>query len=191
MDGDREGGKVWRQEMSRWLMDELQIISFDPYHKPLHDFHRVGLEDDDNHAQIVEAIACQDYDLVRELVKPIVSTDLRCVDFADFILCNLDMQKRPCGTFDELYMAAGQRKPVIVHSPHGIQDLPPWLFGRLRPELFFSSWDDIKDYLKHIAFDDDIDDLGKWKFFDIEKYILEIIQQDYHLVSKNLLKASK
>lgn len=179
MDHDRDKGRGWREDMTIFLKEKLQVIPFDPYHKPLHDCQKSGLEDDDNHRLIREYREAGNWDKVRELSKPFVHLDLRMVDFAEFIIANVDMEQKPCGTFDEMFMAAHERKPIIVHAANGKKELPPWLFGRLRHELFFETWEEIKNYLYHIAFDDVIDDLGKWKFFDIEDDIMDIVRQEY------------
>jgi hypothetical protein len=179
MDHDREAGKDWRITMADWLVEELGVIPFDPYNKPLHRMHTMGLEDDDNYQLRKAAIARDDRAEARRLTKPIVSTDLRIVDHADFLVVNFDVDSHPGGTIDEMVTAANQNKPVIVMCPQGVNRIYDWFWGRLRPEIFFDSWNDVKEYLKHIAFDDEVDDLGKWKFFDIEDTILSIVSRDY------------
>ena len=178
MDHDREKGRGWRVDLTDWLINELGVIPFDPYHKPLHIMHTIGLEDDDSFMARRAAIANLDIAEARRLMKPIVATDLRIVDHSDFLVVNFDVDSHPCGTIDEIVTAANQNKPIILMCPQGIRKIYDWLWGRIRPELFFESWDDVKTYLKHIAFDDNIDCLGKWKFFDIEGTINKIIQNE-------------
>lgn len=176
MDHDRESGREWREEMADWLITR-GVIPFDPYNKPVHALHMDGLEDDDCYDARRIAQNNGDWETVSEIMKPIVSIDLRMVDHADFIICNLDVEKRPCGTYDEIFMAAGQRKPVIIMCPQGKEAISPWLYGRLKHQLFFESWGDVRNYLDHINSDEDIDTLNRWKFFDVEGMVLEILAQ--------------
>lgn len=186
MDHNREAGRGWRIELGDWLRHKLQVIPIDPYHKPLHNIHKGALEDDDNYIKRKQAIVDGQLHLAKELTKPVVSTDLRIVDHAEFIVCYLDIDNRPCGTFDELFMATGQNKPCIVMCPQGIHKIYDWLYGRLKVQLFFDDWGEVKEYLEHIAFDPDeeIDLLDRWKFFDLEKEIVDIIKQDNVVLSK-------
>ena len=117
-------------------------------------------------------------------MKPVVSMDLRMVDHSDFIVVNFDIDSHPCGTFDELFMAADENKPVVVMCPQGKDKIYDWMFGRLRPEMFFDNWDDVKKYLSHVAFDPEVDTFNKWKFFDIEDTIMDIVKQKYLVVKK-------
>ena len=48
----------------------------------------------------------------------------------------------------------------------GHRELPDWLFGVLPFEMIFSTWDEVKTYLQHIAHDPVIDRLNRWYFFD-------------------------
>ncbi len=184
MDHDRESGRQWREDLSQWLLEKLQVIVFDPYNKPLHDIHRDGLEDDDNYFYRELALETERWELMREYMKPVVATDLRMVDNVDFLIVNLDIEKHPCGTFDECFTADNQNKPVIIYCPQGKSKIYHWLWGRLKPELFFDDWDDVKAYLEHVAFapDDEIDCLDRWKFFDIENLILDVVKQEYLLL---------
>lgn len=178
MDHNREAGKVWREWLSEWLIDNLGVIPFNPYNKPLHPMHMMGLEDDENYKLRKEAIARLDKVEARRLAKPVVHSDLRLVDHSDFLICYLDVENNPCGTYDEAFTAADQNKPVIVMCPQGVHRIPDWCWGRLKFELFFDDWGDIKGYLKHIAFDDNVNDLGKWKFFNIKDTILRIVENE-------------
>lgn len=176
MDHDRESGKQWRIDLFEWLI-KRGVVPLDPYNKPVHKLHMDGLEDDDNYHLRVEATERGDFDKLSELMKPIVSIDLRMVDHADFLVCNLDMTKRPCGTFDELFMAASQNKPIIIRCPQGKKNIPPWLFGRLPHQLFFESWEEVTEYLHHIDTAPKIETLDRWKFFDVKPIMKEILSE--------------
>lgn len=185
MDYDREAGRPWRVEMTDWLK-QRKGLPIDPYHKPLLQIHKEAMEDDDRYEErneIIDKLSKQPYNTqlreeLRAIMKPIVHTDLRIVDHADVLVVNLDVEKRPCGTFDETFTGTDQNKPIIVHCPQGVSEIYPWMWGRLPHELFFDKWDDVYSYLDHIdtSPDDKIDLLGRWKFFDLEPLIKEVLE---------------
>jgi hypothetical protein len=47
----------------------------------------------------------------------------------------------------------------------GVEHTPDWLFGTLPFEMIFSTWDEVKAYLMHIAHDPVVDRLNRWYFF--------------------------
>jgi hypothetical protein len=53
-----------------------------------------------------------------------------------------------------------------VRIAQGVEHTPDWLFGTLPFEMIFSTWDQVKTYLRHIAHDPVIDRLNRWYFFD-------------------------
>lgn len=181
MDHDRESGKEWRDVMGPWLHEEKNCIVVDPYDKPMKSVSAVdALEDEANHQKVVSAIATktdEGYDFAEEKMKVVRSTDLRIVDHAAFEVVNLDLDKRPCGTYDELFMGNSQKKPIITMCPQGKSEVPPWLFGTYPHRMMFDSWGNVQDYLDYIdtAPDSKIETLGRWVFFDFEQQIRNIM----------------
>lgn len=170
MDFDRDCGREWREMMSEWLFDK-HAIPLNPYYKPIRDTD-IAKEDDENYVKRQYAKRRGGWSTLRELMKPVVHTDLRMVDHCDAIVCNLDLDKRPCGTWDEIITGTNQNKPVLIHAVQGVKELPDWLFGRLPYQGFFDSWSNLKDYLNYIDTNDNPDDMGgRWKFFDYEPLV--------------------
>jgi nucleoside 2-deoxyribosyltransferase len=162
MDYDRETGRAWREELTPFL-ESLGVIVYNPYKKPLQDDD--GLEDDDNHLAVQEALKREDYAEVEQRMKIVRHVDLRMVDKADFIVAHLDWTKRLCGTIRELLEAASQQKPIIVHLKQPKNEQPPWLFSETDHTLWFTEWHKLKNYLIHINEDYIIDKKNKWVFF--------------------------
>jgi len=191
MDHDRIGGREWREDIADFLISR-GVIPFDPYNKPIHKLHMEGLEDDDAFEERKIATERKDWAEVRRIMKPIVAIDLRMVDNVDFTIVNLDVDSKPCGTYDEIFMAASQNKPVIIMCPQGKSAISPWMYGRLPNELFFESWDEVRSYIDHINSDEKIDLLDRWKFFDIEDTVRKIIKEkdskNFDDVSSGLLQ---
>ncbi len=172
MDRDREGGRAWRANLEPWLKT-LGVIPLNPYEKPL--LEGEGLEDDENFELVGEAIKKLDYDEVTRLMKPIRNIDLRLVDSADVIFAYLDLDKNPCGSYEEIYLANRQRKPIIIVCPQGKENIPPWLFSVLPHNMMFGTILDAKTYLEHIAYDSQVETFDRWRFFDLLEVTKEII----------------
>ena len=177
---DKKQSKQWRIDLSEWLIEKIGVIPLDPYNKPLHSIHTREFENEEHVELRKNAIQNLRRQSAKDLMKPIVSIDLRMVDHSDFLIAYLDIDSSICGTFDEMFTATDQNKPVIVMCPQGVSKIYDWLWGRLRPELFFDNWDSVKTYLWHIACDANasIDCLDRWKFFDLEKVIARIIKKN-------------
>ena len=164
-----EGGKTWREYFGNFLKS-LEIGVFDPTKKPLD----IIDETLDNVAYIKNLKKAGDYTRVRNIMRKIVAADLHCCDLANFIVAFLDLNLAMCGTISEITFASLQKKPVIIICPQGKAAVPSWLFGLgLKHEMFFETFDDAENYIKHIAFDEKIDDLGRWRFIDYNKVFNE------------------
>jgi nucleoside 2-deoxyribosyltransferase len=98
-------------------------------------------------------------------MKTIRAVDLRLVDMSDFLIVNLDINTHPCGTLEEIFWANRQKKPIIIHMEQGKNQTPDWLFGTIPHQMFFSTWDEIKQYLVHIDTSENIDTHKRWYFF--------------------------
>ena len=117
-------------------------------------------------------LSCRNAGKWEELVnmmKPICAIDLRMVDIAHFIIMYLDPQVHTCGTYHEIFVAIQQKKPVLIMCKGGKKCLPFWLFGVIPIQMIFDTWDELLKYIAHINNDDDVDDCGRWRFFDFAK----------------------
>jgi hypothetical protein len=161
MDRVLDGGIGWRQDLMQSLKD-LKIHWLDPTRKPID----IGVEDLENRGLRHQAKRAGDFEFVRNQMKQIRPVDLRMVDVSDFLIVNLDLQIHATGTYEELYLANRQKKPVLIRVEQGIEHTPDWLFGTVPFEMIFSTWDQVKTYLRHIAHDPVIDRLNRWYFFN-------------------------
>lgn len=156
--------KGWRD----WIKPRLWgrgMGVYDPCDKPL----TGNVEDPELHARVDQWKSEGNWDAIREAYKPIVGVDLRMVDQSACIISNIDIDSHMCGTYDEDFLAASQRKPVLCRVKQGKENAPNWLFGRIPHEHIFSSWFDLEEYLDHIDQDEEVDHLRRWTFFDYEK----------------------
>ena len=161
MDRVADRGSGWRDDITPFL-ENLGVIVFNPIKKPT----IVGQEDEQTHKYKIKLKLENNYDELSHLMKVIRSVDLRLVDISDFLIVNLDLDIHPCGTYEEIFWANRQKKPIIVHMVQGKQSAPDWLFGTIPHEMIFSSWDQVKEYLIHINSWSEIDSHNRWYFFN-------------------------
>jgi nucleoside 2-deoxyribosyltransferase len=162
MDRVPDRGATWRDSITPFL-SAMGIVVFNPISKPTD----IGLEDHDSHAIKVKLKEKQRYDELSSMMKTIRAVDLRLVDISDFLIVNLNLDIHPCGTYEEIFWANRQKKPIIIHMEQGKQHTPDWLFGTIPHQMIFSTWNEIKDYLSHINLAENIDTYKRWYFFSV------------------------
>ena len=162
MDRVPDRGATWRENITPFLK-ELDVVVWNPITKPIN----VGLEDNDTHILKTKLKSQKRYDELSSLMKPIRAVDLGMVDRSDFLIVNLDLDVHPCGTYEELFWANRLKRPILVHMEQGKQNAPDWLFGTIPHQMIFSTWDELKDYLIHIARDENIETYKRWYFFEV------------------------
>lgn len=162
MDRVADRGNGWRDNITPFLED-LGIVVFNPIKKPT----ILGQEDEQTHKLKLQLKSQENYDELSSLMKTIRSVDLRLVDISDFLIVNLDLDVHPCGTYEEIFWANRQKKPIIIHMVQGKQNVPDWLFGTIPHEMIFSSWDSIKEYLIYVNTSPAINNYNRWYFFTI------------------------
>lgn len=163
MDRVHDGGEGWRVDLQRSLSD-LEIFWLDPTHKPID----IGVEDQALRDEINRAKSIGQYDEIVDPIKAIRNVDLRMVDISDFIVVNLDMDIHACGTYEELFLANREKKPVIVRIEQGKQFIPNWLFAALPHAMFFDSFVEVGDYLRHVAQAQCVHHFKRWMFFNFD-----------------------
>jgi nucleoside 2-deoxyribosyltransferase len=162
MDRVEDRGHGWRDKITPYL-ESLGVVVFNPIKKP----SSIGAEDDEVHKHKIELKLNKNYDILSSLMKSIRSVDLRLVDISDFLIVNLDLDVHPCGTYEEIFWANRQKKPIIIHMVQGKQKAPDWLFGTIPHQMIFSSWEEIQIYLKYINNSNNIDSYNRWYFLNL------------------------
>lgn len=179
MDRVLDRGVEWRLDIQQFLWSELEAGVFNPCDKPI-DW---GKENEDarmwRHESLQKAklLCLQGHihesnkicDAVHDQMRDIVASDLRGIDVSHAVIMYIDTSVHMCGTYNEQTHACLQRKPVIVCCKQGKFGIPDWLWGICEHEMFFSNWNEVKSYLKHVAFDDNVKHFKRWRFIDMEK----------------------
>lgn len=154
-------GRGWRKTISPFLQS-LGVVVFNPITKPT----EIGLEDSETHLVKAKLKSQKRYDELSSMMKVIRSVDLRLIDISDFIIVNLDLDTHPCGTYEEIFWANRQKKPIIIHMVQGKDSTPDWLFGTIPHQMIFSDWNDIYGYLENINKVENINSYNRWYFFN-------------------------
>lgn len=162
IDRVEDKGRGWREKITPFLKS-LGVIVFNPIIKPT----EIGLEDNDTHVIKYKLKSQKRYDELSSMMKVIRSVDLRLVDISDFLIVNLDLSIHPCGTYEEIFWANRQKKPILIHMVQGKEYTPDWIFGTIPHQMIYSDWNDIYAYLEHIHSSENIDSHRRWYFFDV------------------------
>jgi len=161
MDRVADGGEGWRIDLQQRLT-HLGIFWLDPTHKPID----IGIEDAKNRARVDQYKKEGLFKLSGECYKDVRHVDLRMVDISDFLVVNINLDVHACGTYEELFLANRQKKPVIIHMEQGKINTPNWLLATLPHEMIFSAWDEVIEYFQHVATGESVCTHNRWTFFD-------------------------
>jgi hypothetical protein len=161
MDRAADGGVGWRRMMANHLLN-MGVTVLDPSNKPID----MGIEDLENRELRSDWKKEGKYDQISKSMRIIRNTDLRMVDLSDFLIVSLDLDSHPCGTYEELFLANRQKKPIILRIPQGKENTPDWLLGTIPHETIFSNWNQVKSYLRTIN-EGRIKIDSRWMFFSL------------------------
>jgi len=162
MDRAPDAGVGWRRNL-QYTLNDLGIRWLDPTQKPIH----VGVEDGVSRRLRGEAKTSGDFVAVVREMKTIRCVDLRMVDICDFLIVNLDLDVHACGTYEEIFLANRQKKPIFVHIEQGKKKAPDWLYGTLPHNYFHSTWEELYAHIRAVATDPTFQDTtGRWYFFN-------------------------
>ena len=160
-DPKADRGYQWRAELSPWLQSH-GIGVLNPF-----DLIENG---DDDYAYRTALREEGRYDELEPIMQNIVSMDLHFVDISNFCIMQVRPDTHMCGSYNEQTYAALEKKPVIIFCPEGKNKIPLWLYGMgMRHQMFFSSVEEVKDYVNYINYDEAPDTLGRWRFIDYQK----------------------
>lgn len=163
MDRVADGGVQWRENITPWL-NSRGIIVLNPCDKPCD----IGKETPETRAKRHAAKVNGDFSLLLadKVVRPV---DLRMVDISDFLIVNIDNESHPCGTYEEVFWANREKKPIIIRCEQGKNNVPDWLFWTLPHEFFFDTWAQVYNYLDHVnsAPEAELDTMKRWIFFNL------------------------
>ena len=103
---------------------------------------------------------------MKEYMRLIRHVDLRMVDICDFMIVRILPAVHLCGSYEELFLANREKKPILLAVEGGKDATPNWLFGTLPHEYFFGDFDEIKNFLTGIS-DGSIEMDKRWTMLDL------------------------
>ena len=144
-----DDGVGWRKYMRKeCIKKEIDIIFFDPCDKPNGLGSEIGVEK----TEVRELINNDQWDEAREFVKTFRHYDLRAIDWSDFVIVKIDINSHLCGTYDEIFLAERELKPifVIMGENQTKYDIPTWLISFINENEIFNSEDECIEHLAEL-----------------------------------------
>ena len=164
MDRVKDGGAEWRESITP-ILQERGIGVLNPCNKPI----RFAEENEETREQINKWKLEEKFDKVRDKMKPTCAVDLRMVDIAHFLIVYTDIDTHAAGTYHEVSLAVMQKKPVLIMCKQKKMTIPSWWFGVIPHETMFSTWEEVKEYIRHVDEDLVVEHYNRWRFLDWDK----------------------
>jgi nucleoside 2-deoxyribosyltransferase len=161
IDFAENSGAGWRNEITPYL-EEKGLRVLDPLK---HQYFGADELDDVKRPRMKALLEAGEYQKLREEMKEVIHWDLRSVDKSDFLIVNYDNSVHMCGTYEEIFIANTQNKPVLLVLSCPRNKLSTWMYGRFPPSHMFDSWDDLHAYLDEV---DSGPDYFTWRL-DVDK----------------------
>lgn len=144
-----DDGVQWRNYIKEQAAErDLGLNFFDPCDKPEGLGSEIGIEKN----KVRDLLQEGKWEEAQDFVKIFRRYDLRGVDTSDFLIVKVDMAVHMCGTYDELFTAEREQKPILVIMGTGQKklDIPTWLIAFIRPDEIFETEDECLDYLEKL-----------------------------------------
>jgi len=128
--------------------------------------------DDVKRPRMDKLLQDEKYEELYEEMKEVIHWDLRSVDKSDFLIVNYDNSVHMCGTYEEIFKANCQCKPVLLVLSCPRNELSKWMHGRFPPSHMFDNWEELYQYLNTVNSDPDYmtnrsqEDKKRWLFDD-------------------------
>jgi len=145
-----DDGVEWRNYIKAGSKEmKLGVLYFDPCDKPKGLGSEIGAEKE----KVKKLINEGKWEEAKRYVKTFRRYDLRGVDWSDFVIVKIDLNVHMCGTYDEIFTAWREGKPVFIIMGKGQkkEDVPSWLISYIKgPSEIFETEDECLEYLKKL-----------------------------------------
>jgi hypothetical protein len=144
-----DDGVQWRNYIKEQSEKrDLGLSFFDPCDKPEGLGSEIGIEKN----KVRDLLQEGKWEEAQDFVKVFRRYDLRGVDTSDFLIVKVDMNVHMCGTYDELFTAEREQKPIFIIMGTGQKklDIPTWLIAFIRPDEIFETEDECLDHLEKL-----------------------------------------
>ncbi len=146
IDRVEDDGLGWRKEFrNRCNRAKLPVGFLDPTNKPDHLGSEVGEEK--NRVRVL--LEAHKWEQAQNQAKYFRHIDLRMVDSCHLFVVYIDITSHLCGTYQELFLAESQSKPMFVIMAPGQSkwDIPSWLVTVFDEDDVFN---DVKSCVEHL-----------------------------------------
>ena len=146
IDRVKDDGLGWRKEFkNKCKKANLPVNFLDPTDKPEH----LGSEIGEEKNRVRMLMEQHKWDQAKNQAKYFRHIDLRMVDNCHLFIVYIDINCHLCGTYDELFTAEDQRKPMMAIMAPGQSkwDLPSWLVSIFDEDDVF---DDVESCVEHL-----------------------------------------
>jgi hypothetical protein len=141
-----DDGVVWRKHLKDTCdLSKLNFSFFDPCDKPKGLGSEIGIE---KH-KMKELIGNGEWETAQKFAKKFRRYDLRGVDWCDLLISKIDLNTHMCGTYDEIFTAEREQKPIFMIMGEGQskKDIPAWLVSFMKEEEIFENENECVKYL--------------------------------------------
>lgn len=144
MEKAKDHGRGWRENLIE-KTKHLNIKLIDPTNKPSRDkrYH-------EEKSVLNQLKDNEMWDELTTFVKGFRRVDLRYTDLADAIIVYIDTNLYTVGTWDEVFTAERQRKPILAIVKGGKKSMPAWLFAVIDYHNIFESVDELVIHLEKL-----------------------------------------
>jgi hypothetical protein len=137
-----DGATLWRRAVSQILW-AVGAKSLDPTTDSFKEYIESHEDVQNRHGLLKDG----EFDRVSYIMSHIRKMDIDAVLKSDFLIARLTEEYRACGTYDEIFTAARNKIPVVIWYEKEKYNLPHWLFGCLNHQYFFSSIQEVEQFL--------------------------------------------
>lgn len=130
----------WRTEPIRVLRERFLLNVFDPFQDPKQQWVK----------DLHKARENKDYGTMVRIARSFVRKDLAMVDRSDITIVYIRAGVPSWGACHELINSNNAKKPTLLICPDGKHRIPLWLYGFIKHEFMFGSWDELYTYLDEV-----------------------------------------
>lgn len=138
-----DGGSGWRDRITP-ILESMGTHVLDPCKQSQ------GISELERVALIKRYRMEHNWEAIRELAKPMRNFDLRMVDIADFLVIYINPKVQMCGTWEEIFLANREKKPMLVVWEGGKEAVSSWFFGVIHHSNIFSNFDELIERIELI-----------------------------------------
>ncbi len=148
IDRAKDDGLTWRNEVKRKLKEKnIKVKVFDPTHKPKSLGTKIPSEIGEEKKLVKDLKRKGEWDKAAKIVNIYRRYDLRMVDTCNFFVIYIDTDIHSCGSYNELFLAETQHKPIFGIIKQKKEDLPDWLMDVINYNELFESVEEFIQYL--------------------------------------------